>query len=83
MLGKGSNLGNGEGVNELGRMASVGTESGSSCAALELEGKGKQKGWQKDLESGSDDVAERMWVTAKWSGPLGGCEMHQRNLQNT
>lgn len=65
MLGKGSKLGNEEDVNELGRMASVGMEIGSSCAALELEGKGKQKGWSTDLESGSDDVVGRKWVMVK------------------
>lgn len=45
MLGKGSKLGNEEDANELGRTASVGMETGSNYAALELEGKGKQKGW--------------------------------------
>lgn len=63
-----SRLGNVEGVNELGRKVSVETGSGSSCAESGLEVKGRQKGWQTDLVSGSDDVAGRTWVMARWSG---------------
>lgn len=44
MLGMGSRLGNVEGVNELGRKASVEMVNGSSCAELGLEGREKQKG---------------------------------------
>lgn len=77
MLGKGSKLGNEEDANELGRTASVGMETGSNYAALELEGKGKQKGWQTDWESGSDDVVGRKWVMGKWIGLSEGCEKHQ------
>lgn len=64
----GRRLGNGEGVNELGRKASVETGSGSSCADLELEGKGRQKGWQRGLVSESDDAVGRRWVMVRWSG---------------
>lgn len=69
MLGMGSRLGNGEGVNELVRKASVEMESGSSCAELGLEWKEEQKE--------SDGAAERKWVMARWSGQLEGCEMHR------
>lgn len=76
-------LENGEGVNAPERKASVGKENGSSCAELQLEGKEKQKGWQRDLVSGSDDAVGRKLVMAMLSGQLGGCERHQCNLQNT
>lgn len=76
-------LENREGVNALERKASVGKENGSSCAELELEGKEKQKGWQTDLVSGSDDAVGRKLVMATLSGQLGGCERHLCNLQNT
>lgn len=83
MMGMDSRLENGEDVNELGRKASVETVIGSSCAELELEEKEKQKGWQTDFVSGSDDAEGRKWVMVRWSGQLGGCEMHQCNPQNT
>lgn len=57
-----------EGENELGRKASVEKGSGSSCAELELEGKGRRKGWLTDLVLGSDDAVGRRWVMVRWSG---------------
>ena len=51
--------------------------SGSSCAELGLERKGRQTGWPPDLVSGSDDAVERRWVMARWNGQKGGCEIRQ------
>lgn len=79
----GSRLENGEDVNELGMGAFVEKGIGSSCAALGLEGRVKQKVLPRGWGSGPGDAVGRRWAAVRLSVQWEGYEKHHYNPLNT